>query len=152
MFKGLSRGPDLGWCPSVGGWHGEGSLRSGKAMFAEIRRKPVLGPHLAAIEAILAVDQEAPPKQRHTARRIFDRLPDEYGYTGCYSQVQTAVKNATAYSKEACVPCSHPPTEAQKLKAGTHSSSRGLGITPVDYCPRIGEGSLPSRHLGRLSC
>jgi hypothetical protein len=24
------------------------------------------------------------PKQRHTARRIFERLRDEDGYTGCY--------------------------------------------------------------------
>jgi transposase len=78
-----------------------------------IRRQPVLGPHLATIEAILADDKAAPPKQRHTARRIFDRLRDEYGYTGCYSQVQTAVKNAKAYSKEAFVPLSHPPGHAQ---------------------------------------
>jgi hypothetical protein len=40
---------------------------------AEIRRKPVLRRHLATIEANLADDKEAPPKQRHTARRIFDR-------------------------------------------------------------------------------
>jgi transposase len=79
----------------------------------EIRRQPVLGPHLATIDQILADDKEAPPKQRHTARRIFDRMRDEYGYTGCYSQVQTAVKNAKAYSKEAFVPLSHPPGHAQ---------------------------------------
>jgi hypothetical protein len=46
---------------------------------AEIRRKPVLGRHLTTIEAILADDKEAPPKQRHTARRIFERLRDEHG-------------------------------------------------------------------------
>lgn len=80
---------------------------------AEIRRKPVLGPHLATIEQILADDKEVPPKQRHTARRIFDRLRDEYGYTSCYSQVQTAVQRAKAYSKEAFVPLSHPPGHVQ---------------------------------------
>ncbi len=80
---------------------------------SEIRSKPVLGPHLATIDQILADDREAPPKQRHTARRIFERLRDEHGYTGCYSQVQTAVKNAKAYSKEAFVPLSHPPGHAQ---------------------------------------
>jgi transposase len=80
---------------------------------AEIRRKPVIGPHLATIEAILAEDREAPPKQRHTARRIFERLRDEHGYGGCYSQVQTAVMRATQYSKEAFVPLSHPPGHAQ---------------------------------------
>ena len=80
---------------------------------AEIRRKPVIGPHLATIEAILADDKEAPPKQRHTARRIFERLRDEHGYTGCYSQVQTAVQRAKQYSKEAFVPLSHPPGHSQ---------------------------------------
>ena len=74
---------------------------------------PCIGPHLATIEQILADDKEAPPKQRHTARRIFERLRDEYGYTGCYSQVQTAVKRAKQYSKEAFVPLSHPPGHAQ---------------------------------------
>ena len=34
------------------------------------------------IDAWLEADQEAPPKQRHTAKRIFDRLVDEYGYEG----------------------------------------------------------------------
>ena len=80
---------------------------------AELRRKPVLGPHLATIDQILADDKEAPPKQRHTARRIFERLRDEHGYSGCYSQVQTAVKAAKASSKEAFVPLSHPPGHAQ---------------------------------------
>ncbi len=80
---------------------------------AEVRRKPVLGPFLGVIDEILAADKEAPPKQRHTARRIFERLRDEYGYTGCYSQVQTAVQRAKQYSKEAFVPLSHPPGHAQ---------------------------------------
>jgi transposase len=80
---------------------------------AEIRRKPVIGPHLATIDQILADDKEAPPKQRHTARRIFERLRDEHGYGGCYSQVQTAVQRAKQYSKEAFVPLSHPPGQAQ---------------------------------------
>lgn len=80
---------------------------------AEARRKPVLGPYLGVIDEILEDDKKAPPKQRHTARRIFERLRDEYGYGGCYSQVQTAVKEAKQYSKEAFVPLSHPPGHAQ---------------------------------------
>jgi len=80
---------------------------------AEVRQKPVIGPHLGTIEAILADDRQAPPKQRHTARRIFERLRDEHGYAGCYSQVQTAVMRAKQYSKEAFVPLSHPPGHAQ---------------------------------------
>jgi len=80
---------------------------------AETRGKPVLGPFLGMIDEILAADREAPPKQRHTAKRIFERLRDEYGYPGCYSQVQVAVASAKRYSKEAFVPLSHPPGHAQ---------------------------------------
>src|ERR1700691_134043 len=76
-------------------------------------RKPVLGPFLGVIDEILAADTEAPRKQRHTAKRIFECLRDEYGYPGSYSQVQTAVQSAKRYSKEAFVPLSHPPGHAQ---------------------------------------
>ena len=39
--------------------------------------KPKLGPLVPVIEAILEADQTAPVKQRHTAKRIFERLRDE---------------------------------------------------------------------------
>jgi transposase len=80
---------------------------------AEARRKPVLGPFLGVIDEIMVADKEAPPKQRHTAKRIFERLQVEYGYTGGYSQVRTAVAKTKQYSKEAFVPLSHPPGHAQ---------------------------------------
>jgi hypothetical protein len=37
---------------------------------------PKLGPFHAVIKAILAADEQAPPKQRHTAAQIFRRLGD----------------------------------------------------------------------------
>ena len=105
----------------------------------EVRRKPVLGPHLATIDQILADDKAAPAKQRHTARRIFERLRDEHGYTGCYSQVQTAVKAAKAYSREVFVPLSHPPGHAQfdfgeavVEIAGTRTKA-ALGVITLPY-------------------
>jgi hypothetical protein len=94
----------------------------------EVRRKPVLGRHLATIDQILADDKEAPPKQRHTARRIFDRLRDEHGYTGCYSQVQKAVQRAKATSREVFVPLSHPPGHAPvRLRRSHRRDRRGAG-------------------------
>ena len=45
---------------------------------------PALGTFHAVIDAILADDEQAPPKQRHTAMQLFRRLRDEYGYTGGY--------------------------------------------------------------------
>jgi hypothetical protein len=52
------------------------------------RAKPKLGEFLPVIDEILEADKTAPPKQRHTARRIFERLRDEYGYTGGITQVR----------------------------------------------------------------
>jgi len=77
------------------------------------RAKPKLGEFLPVIDEILEADKTAPPKQRHTARRIFERLRDEYGYTGGITQVRDAVAQAERYSKEVFVPLSHPPGHAQ---------------------------------------
>ena len=42
------------------------------------RRKPTLEPFLPIIHQILEDDKQAPRKQRHTAKRIFERLRDEH--------------------------------------------------------------------------
>ncbi len=51
-----------------------------------VRSKPPLRPKLdgftGVIDAILAADKDRPKKQRHTGRRIFERLRDEHGFTG----------------------------------------------------------------------
>src|SRR5262245_41037070 len=57
------------------------------------RSAPVLGPFHAVIDQILADDQDAPPKQRHTAAQLHRRLRDEHGYTGCYGQVQRYLRS-----------------------------------------------------------
>ena len=43
---------------------------------------PVLGPYKGVIEGWLGGDKGQPPKQRHTAHRIYERLVGEYGFTG----------------------------------------------------------------------
>ena len=44
--------------------------------------RPVLEPVMALIDAWLSAAQTAPRKQRHTAKRIFDRLVAEHGFAG----------------------------------------------------------------------
>jgi transposase len=44
--------------------------------------KPKLGPLLPTIDTILESDRTAPVKQRHTAKRFFERLRDEHGFGG----------------------------------------------------------------------
>jgi transposase len=75
--------------------------------------KPKLGPLTPVIDAILASDRSAPPKQRHTAKRIFERLRAEYGYAGGYTVVKDYVRLQRVRMKEAFVPLAHPPGHAQ---------------------------------------
>ena len=44
--------------------------------------KPKLGPWLGIIDQILEDDKTQPKKQRHTAKRIWDRLKAEHAFTG----------------------------------------------------------------------
>ena len=75
--------------------------------------KPKLGPLLPVIDAILDADRTAPVKQRHTAKRIFERLRDEHGFAGGYTVVKDYVRLCRARGRETFVPLSHPPGHAQ---------------------------------------
>ena len=77
------------------------------------RKKPVLAKFAPVIEEILRQDRDAPPKQRHTAKRIFDRLKAEQGYTGGYTVVKDAVRGWRSQHSELFVPLIHTPGEAQ---------------------------------------
>jgi transposase len=80
---------------------------------AAARAKPKLEPFLPVIHQILEADKKAPRKQRHTARRIFERLRDEYGYTGGLTIVKAEVASWRLRSAEVFIPLAHPPGEAQ---------------------------------------
>ncbi len=53
----------------------------------EARPHPATDAHAEWIASVLEADPGAPRKQRHTARRIYDRLVAERGYSGSYSSV-----------------------------------------------------------------
>src|SRR6202030_704327 len=75
--------------------------------------RPNLGPLVPVIDAILEADKTAPPKQRHTAKRIYERLRIEHGFAGGYTVVKDYVRIARTRSREAFVPLAHPPGHAQ---------------------------------------
>ena len=58
------------------------------------RPQQKLGPYQERIEQILKADQLLPRKQRHTAKRIWERLK-EAGFTGGYTVVKEAVRELT---------------------------------------------------------
>lgn len=58
-------------------------------------RKPKIAPYLDRIEQIIKSDKDLPRKQRHTAKRIWERLQEE-GFIGGYTIVKEAVRQIKA--------------------------------------------------------
>lgn len=56
------------------------------------KARPTLDPVVAIIDAWLAADQAAPRKQRHTAKRVYDRLVTEHGFAGSERIVRQYVR------------------------------------------------------------
>ncbi len=76
-------------------------------------RRPKLEPFTGVIDRILEDDLRRARKQRHTAKRIFERLREEYGFDGQYTIVKDYVRERRWRSQEMFVPLSHPPGHAQ---------------------------------------
>jgi len=77
---------------------------------------PTIGIHIPIINKILENDEREPRKQRHTVKRIYDRLCDEHGYKGSYSSVKRYVairKIEMQKFKESFLPLDKPPGHAQ---------------------------------------
>lgn len=75
--------------------------------------KSKIGPYLKRVREILETDKSMPKKQRHTAKRIWERLEKEEGFTGKYTTVKDAVREIKKTSKEVFMPLKQPPGEAQ---------------------------------------
>ncbi len=86
---------------------------------APTRSTPVLDGVRGLIDALLVEDLDAPRKQRHTAKRIYDRLCDEHGARVSYSYVAKYVhrrrgqiameRRQRAGVLDGFVPQEHPP-------------------------------------------
>jgi transposase len=77
------------------------------------RSRPVLDPFLALIDRWLEDDKTRPPKQRHTAHRIYERLVAEYGFQGGESTIRQHVREQRPRQREVFIPLDHDPGEAQ---------------------------------------
>ena len=75
--------------------------------------RPKLDPFTGIIDEILAADEGRPRKQRHTAKRIFERLCDEHGYAGGITIVKDYVRAQRLRHCEVFVPLRHDPGHAQ---------------------------------------
>ena len=103
-----------------------------------VRKKPPYRPKLDAftgvIDETLAADKDRPKKQRHTSKRIFERLRDEHGFTGGITIVKDYIAGWRQRSQEMFVPLAHPPIARQASVApprGGHAQAdfgEALGI------------------------
>ena len=102
------------------------------------RRKRKIDAHLDWIFQVLLDDQSILKKQRHTAHRIFERLRDEEGYTGGYTQVKVAVRELRPRVAEAFIPLQYNPGEAQVDIGQTGAQRVGPCLAPAGGARRIG--------------
>ena len=94
-------------------------------------RRPKLDAWVGAIDQILEEDKARGKKQRHTAKRIFERLRDEHAYTGGYTIVKDYVRLRKLSQREMFVPLEHPPGDAQADFGKRWWSSVGWSRVPL---------------------
>jgi transposase len=75
----------------------------------------ILDPFKPIIDGMLAGDEEAPRKQRHTIAKLWRRLQQEHGYQGGYERVRSYVRSLGRQRRETFIPLDHDP--GQRLEA-----------------------------------
>lgn len=81
----------------------------------ESKPKPVMGVFIPIIEAWLKQDEAAPRKQRHTAKRIYDRLVQEHGFQGSERRVREIVAQLREKPRESFLPLAFAPGEMAQV-------------------------------------
>ncbi len=98
---------------------------------------PVLGSYLELINEWLSNDKEQSKKQRHTARRIYNRLVTEHGYTGGESTVRQYVRRAKAIlgieSPGVFIPCDPEAGFEAEVDWGTATAIIGGNRVQVKF-------------------
>jgi len=115
------------------------------------REKSVIGPYLPVIKQWLEEDRQRPPKQRHTAKRIYDRLKEEYGFPGGERTVRREVSLLREKVPDSHVPQTYRPADgatfdfgdAQVVMDGTQRKVH-LACMRLDYSSKFFVCALPS--------
>src|SRR5208283_5143678 len=113
--------------------------------------KRTIGPLVTVIQQWLQEDKQRPTKQRHTAKRIYERLKAEYGYQGSDRTVRRQV-----CLLKGTVPDSHVPQTYQAAEGGTFDFGEAyvklngqetkvhLGCLRLDYSSHYFVCALPT--------
>lgn len=100
---------------------------------------------MSFIRLCLAEDEQRHSrKQCHTAKRIYDRLVDEYGFTGGESTVRRLVKELRQKTQEAFVPLAFPAGDSMQVDWGEATIYLDGVKTVVNlFCARLCYSDAP---------
>ena len=106
------------------------------------RAAPVLGPYEEVVQGWLTADLTAPRKQRHTARRVCQRLLDEQDAFVAESSVRSMVAalkvEVGLTRREVMVPQTHPPAEEAEVDFGEFQAVvAGVVMRAWMFCLRL---------------
>jgi transposase len=109
------------------------------------RSSPVLGPVKPIIDQWLSEDQGRPSKQRHTAKRIYERLTTEYGFRGAESTVRYYVGQCRKQRRsQVFIPLSYAPGQTAQVDFGqAQVIIAGERVTAHLFCLRLGYSKQP---------
>jgi transposase len=106
------------------------------------REAPALGPWMMLIRSWLVTDRQAPRKQRHTARRVWQRLVSEYGAQVAESTVRAYVAQVNFELDNTIfavtVPQTHGPGEEAECDFGEFMAwVEGVWLRLWMFCLRL---------------
>jgi len=108
------------------------------------RPSPVMDPYLPFVRQWLAGDESAPRKQRHTARRVYDRLASEHGYCGSEVTVRRAVAKLRGKRLDAYVPLEAPWGQIAQADFGSAVVTlAGVRTEVALFCLRAKASKVP---------
>ena len=108
------------------------------------RPATVFEPYRNTVQYWLEADVQAPQKQRHTAKRIYDRLVAEYDFQGSYSTVRRWVSRLKETTKEPFIPLTADFGEQAQVDWGQARVRIGGVLTAVHlFCLRMRASGVP---------
>ena len=108
-------------------------------------KRPQLAPFTDIIDGILEEDRTVHRKQRHTAKRIFERLRDEHGFTGKQTIVKDYVRERHLGLREMFVPLAHPPGHAQATRGiDVNGSAQSATMPSSTWCCAASSAARPN--------
>lgn len=108
------------------------------------RSCPVMEPYRDIIGTWLSEDKKAPKKQQHTAKRVYDRLVEEYDFQGSDSTVRKYVEKLHNSQKEVYIPLTSAWGEQAQVDWGRAKAIIGGKETEVClFCLRMRASKVP---------